>query len=1059
MNAATSAILWLSIQVFLFSLIGGAAYLLLLRRGPSAAVACAAMVLGFTLPIVLLMVSPWPRWIAKPESSSLTSQAIAKQNRSEDSNRSPQVAPETAAETPGASALILSWWQTMTGWLQGDENFAGMGRSAPTWQAWIPWILAAGIGIGLARLAAGIWAVGKLRHSSAPIEGSEVCAMWRQIAQQLKAPEIELRQSDLLRSAAIIGWRKPVLLLPAGWQSWTETERRVVLAHELAHVARRDYLTGLVARLASAIHFYQPLVLWLGRQLRIQQELAADTQAAAVAGGQQTYLGTLAQLALRADETPAPWAARAFLPGTSMLIKRVAWLKRSGLKVEKALSRKGRWILVFALAVLAFGLAGIRGPSGSLSPVVMAAPPDERQIETQKGGKAMDASQEASKTFRTFEYVPADAKLVIAFSPNEIAKLPAVVNLVSLFDRAGGFDKKFGLKVSEVSDVVVVKTTPAQQYERIILRTTKPHDWDTTLQKSVAGLESKTIGGKNYYLKTSTPEVKELILDAFLVVNDRTLIIGPESEIQKIIGGGEELMKASDFPEFQTKPFVMRAEMSILKAMAGLDKLPNDFEKNPAAAMFLPLIDHVKVEVGYAEMDTKVSESVGFHARLECDSAEGAQQVDKTLEALRTVGLNLLTAKIQAWRQGAPIHATAEQLLQINQFFEMVIKSLTGGVISAADKTVDVSINFDLNQAMVAGFLMPSVEASREAALRTQSMSNLRVLAIGMNMYYDRFKHFPPAAIRDKDGKPLLSWRVGILPFIEQNSLYKEFHLDEPWDSEHNKALIAKMPAVFRDPHEDAGSTNSSYFIPTGKGMFGGKEEGLNIRNISDGAQNTIMLVEAKQDIPWTKPDDIEIDSDASKPLPEFGGYLTTNNFLAAFVDGHVEVISKDIDTGTLHAMFTIAGGESIRMSPNVAVPPKPERKDSGASRQNVEFRIAESEPGEGLTEAELPGQAGQKIYLRPEVALTGADIKAVVIETRAEQPPKNRTLRIDLTDGAAKKMAELSKQNLFKRLAILNGGKVITAPRIQSEMSQEVQLTELFSEEEVKRLADGLHD
>src|SRR5262249_26829540 len=149
------------------------------------------------------------------------------------------------------------------------------------------------------------------------------------------------------------------------------TERRVVLAHELAHIARGDFLTGVVARLAAVVHFYQPLVLWLGRQLRVQQELAADGAAAAATGSQQVYLTTLAQMALRADEQPMPWGARAFLPGTSMLIKRVAWLKKSR-RIEKSLTRSGWWLMIAVLTSLALGVAGIRGPNSTLSNLAMA---------------------------------------------------------------------------------------------------------------------------------------------------------------------------------------------------------------------------------------------------------------------------------------------------------------------------------------------------------------------------------------------------------------------------------------------------------------------------------------------------------------------------------------------------------------------------------------------------------------------------------------------------------------------------------------------------------------
>ena len=174
-------------------------------------------------------------------------------------------------------------------------------------------------------------------------------------------------------------------------------------------------------------------------------------------------------------------------------------------------------------------------------------------------------------------------------------------------------------------------------------------------------------------------------------------------------------------------------------------------------------------------------------------------------------------------------------------------------------------------------------------------------------------RHYLPSAIRDKYGKPLLSWRVAILPFVEQQSLYQQFHLDEPWDSEHNRELIKQMPEWFRDPHDDPKSTNASYFMPTGKGMIGESEEGIGDRQIKDGTSHTILLVEAKRDIPWTKPEDIEIDSDPGKPLPKFGGHLVPDGlFVAGFADGSVRTLSQSMDPQILHALFTIHGREII---------------------------------------------------------------------------------------------------------------------------------------------------
>ena len=111
--------------------------------------------------------------------------------------------------------------------------------------------------------------------------------------------------------------------------------------------------------------------------------------------------------------------------------------------------------------------------------------------------------------------------------------------------------------------------------------------------------------------------------------------------------------------------------------------------------------------------------------------------------------------------------------------------------------------------------------------------------------------------------------------------------------------------------------------MPTGKGMFGGNAEGIKPQEITDGTAQTIMLVEAKREIPWTKPEDIEIDPNATKPLPKLGGHMQPEGFFAAaFADGHVEGILSSIDTRKLHAMFTVGGGEFLpNATPPAAVP------------------------------------------------------------------------------------------------------------------------------------------
>ena len=141
---------------------------------------------------------------------------------------------------------------------------------------------------------------------------------------------VEVRQADDLATAATIGWRRPVVLLPVDWTAWTPEQRRAVLAHEIAHAGSDDFLAILVgANSDLVLHFYHPLLHWLMNRLRLQQELAADAAAAGVSGGQRRYLTTIAELALRQQDRPLLWPARTFLPTRTTFLRRIAMLRDS----------------------------------------------------------------------------------------------------------------------------------------------------------------------------------------------------------------------------------------------------------------------------------------------------------------------------------------------------------------------------------------------------------------------------------------------------------------------------------------------------------------------------------------------------------------------------------------------------------------------------------------------------------------------------------------------------------------------------------------------------------
>jgi hypothetical protein len=196
---------------------------------------------------------------------------------------------------------------------------------------------------------------------------------------------------------------------------------------------------------------------------------------------------------------------------------------------------------------------------------------------------------------------------------------------------------------------------------------------------------------------------------------------------------------------------------------------------------------------------------------------------------------------------------------------------------------------------------------------RRWSVDNLKELALAMHQYHDANGVFPTAAHYDKDGKPRLSWRVAILPYLgeKEKELYQQFKLDEPWDSVHNKKLLAKMPAVFapvRNTPKEKGFTY--YQVFTGKGTAFEGKKGLRLpADFPDGTSNTILIIEAKDAVPWTKPADLPYDS--KKPLPPLGG-LFRDGFHAALADGSVRFVRRTISARTLRDAITRDDGNVL---------------------------------------------------------------------------------------------------------------------------------------------------
>jgi prepilin-type processing-associated H-X9-DG protein len=214
---------------------------------------------------------------------------------------------------------------------------------------------------------------------------------------------------------------------------------------------------------------------------------------------------------------------------------------------------------------------------------------------------------------------------------------------------------------------------------------------------------------------------------------------------------------------------------------------------------------------------------------------------------------------------------------------------------------------------VIFGIIGPAVRASH----RAQCVEHLKRIGLAMHEYHEVEGHFPAPALADRDGKPLLSWRVAILPQLGYQSLYARFHLDERWDSPHNRALLREMPKEFACPGGPGPrSGRTGYLVVVGpKHQVGSVNtpfeptRGSDISEIFDGTSNTVLVFETDTRVPWTKPEDLRWTPGG--PLPQLAS-PHEGGANSLFADGSVRFLKSSIESTSLLAILTKNGGEVV---------------------------------------------------------------------------------------------------------------------------------------------------
>jgi len=225
---------------------------------------------------------------------------------------------------------------------------------------------------------------------------------------------------------------------------------------------------------------------------------------------------------------------------------------------------------------------------------------------------------------------------------------------------------------------------------------------------------------------------------------------------------------------------------------------------------------------------------------------------------------------------------------------------------------------------LLVSLLIPATRSSRGAALRMSCSNNLKHIGLGLHAYYDEYGGLPPASTPDENGQPMHSWRVLILPFIEQQELYEQYDFDEPWDGPHNRQLADAMPEVYRCPGYQHQKRRESWWAGKEKpltqyvAVVGGDtifppDRNRHWEDVADGTAQTLMVVEVHQaPVHWMSPTDVEFGEFARDLADQSGDKNHVAGSQSVLADGSVHFIPATIDREKVRALSTISGGETV---------------------------------------------------------------------------------------------------------------------------------------------------
>ncbi|MFM8273288.1 MAG: DUF1559 domain-containing protein [Gemmata sp.] len=502
------------------------------------------------------------------------------------------------------------------------------------------------------------------------------------------------------------------------------------------------------------------------------------------------------------------------------------------------------------------------------------------------------AAQPPAALPEALKYVPTDAAVFLYADAakiwnHEIVKTFRDSDKATFGALETGAAKALGVKLEDLKSVVVFLPTVRRPEDTtklgLVLTFAKPFD----KKKLEDGMSAEL--PKNEKLKVFAPDARTAVvlrgLDDAYAVPRPAEPDGPLAEVIKAAGSGKHALAAG--VTFANMPEDLRK-----------DDLPGQVRG------FQPIF---MADTLTATVD--LDKAVALAVRVKARRAAQAVDAEKALgAAMKLIGDELARELPDLEKDGK----TDPGLRDVVKVLRAVVATAKGAKFAVDGSEAQMTAALPLAGLPLATAYTAGLKKVQLRAVTQQSANNLKQIAIAMHNYASTYNDlFPPAAVCDKRGKPQLSWRVLILPYIEQDALYKQFKLDEPWDSENNKKLLDKMPKVYAIPGVTRpGGTDTHYRVFVGNGAAFDWVMGTKITAIADGTSNTLMCVTAATAVPWTKPDELEFDPE--KDMGKLIGLVVNGKAQVALCDGTVRTLAKLPPRETVAALVTMSGGEVI---------------------------------------------------------------------------------------------------------------------------------------------------